>query len=132
MDIFDKPSGPPSKDQFAKLLMDAIHKAGETGEITYEQEEFRLRGEGEKGSIIFLSNAHQEYCSAPAEQREKILKRCVRNWFVHLRQMPEEFEDAILAGYIREVHASTGDKSAGSRRFHHLTARRSTPVARCL
>jgi uncharacterized protein YtpQ (UPF0354 family) len=94
MDIFDKPPDPPTKDQFAQLMMDAIHKAGETGEIAYEQEEFRLRGEGKKGSIIFLSNAHQEYCSAPAEQREKILKRCVRNWFVHLRQMPEEFEDA--------------------------------------
>jgi uncharacterized protein YtpQ (UPF0354 family) len=84
----------PTRDQFAQLMMDAIHKAGETGEIAYEQEEFLLRGDGENGTIIFLSNAHQEYCSAPAEQREKILKRCVRNWFVHLREMPEEFEDA--------------------------------------
>ena len=46
-------------------------KAGENGEITYEQEEFRLRGEGESGSIIFLGNAYQDVCSAPAELREK-------------------------------------------------------------
>ena len=71
MAIFDKLPGPPSKDKFAKLLMDAIHKAGETGEIAYEPEEFRLRGEAEKGSIIFLSNAYQEYCSAPAEAAGK-------------------------------------------------------------
>jgi hypothetical protein len=83
MDIIDKLSGPPTKDQFAQLMMDAIRKAGETGEITYEQEEFRLRGEGENGSIIFLSNAHQEYCSAPAEQRETILKRSNSSWIQH-------------------------------------------------
>ena len=56
-------------------------------------DEFRLRGEGENGTVIFLANAYQEYCSAPAERREKI--QAVRaNWFVHLREMPEEFEDA--------------------------------------
>jgi uncharacterized protein YtpQ (UPF0354 family) len=93
MKLFDKLFGPPSKDKFAQLMMDAIQKAGETGEITYEQEEFRLRGEDENGSIIFLGNVYEEYCAAQAEQREKILKLCVRNWFGHLREMPEEFED---------------------------------------
>jgi hypothetical protein len=55
MDTPDKLSGPPSKDQFARLMMDAIHKAGETGEITCEQAEFRLRGEGENTSMVFAS-----------------------------------------------------------------------------
>jgi hypothetical protein len=93
MGIFDKLSGTPSKDKFARSMVEAIHKAGETEKITYEQKKFRLRGGGEKGSVIFLGNVYQEYCFAPAEHREKILKRCVRNWFAHLGEMPEDFED---------------------------------------
>jgi hypothetical protein len=94
MGLLGKHSGPPSKDKFAKLLMDRIRKAGETGDIAYEQEEFRLRGESKGGSILFLSNLYQEYCTAPVEQRDTILKRCVRNWFAHLLEMPEDSGDA--------------------------------------
>lgn len=64
MGVFDKLFGPPSKDKFAKLLVDAMHKAGETRAIAYDRGEFRLHTEAEKGSIVFLGNAYQEYCSA--------------------------------------------------------------------
>ena len=84
---------PPTKDEFAKLLIDRIHQAGETGNIIYEPEEDRIRGEGEKGVIVFLPNAYQEYCGASEAAREQILKHWVRNWFSCHRGMPEEFED---------------------------------------
>ena len=87
-----KHSGEPSKYKFAKLIMDAIHKAGETRKITYEQDAFLLRGEGKSGSIISLSNLYQEYCSAPGYGREEIIKGCMHNWFAHLLKMPEKFE----------------------------------------
>jgi hypothetical protein len=93
MGISDNPSDSPNKDEFAQLMLDALRKAGESGKITYDQEKFRLQGKGDSGSIIFLGNAHQEYCSAAGELRDKILKRWVRNWFAHRREMPEDFED---------------------------------------
>jgi len=37
---------PATKDEFAKLMMDRIHRTGEKGEIVNEPEEFCLRGEG--------------------------------------------------------------------------------------
>ena len=36
----------PTRNQFAQLMMDAIRKAGETGEIAYERDEFRVPGRG--------------------------------------------------------------------------------------
>ncbi len=55
---------PLTKDNFAKLVIDRIRQAGEKGNAVYETEEFRLRGEGERGAIIFLANAYREYCAA--------------------------------------------------------------------
>ena len=85
---------PPTKADFAKLMMDRIHQAGERGNIIFEPEEFRIRGEGERGVVVFLGNAYQEYCAAGKENREQVLKMWVRNWFFYLRDVPEEFEDA--------------------------------------
>jgi hypothetical protein len=39
---------PPSKDDFAKLISDAIRQAGETRRIIYDREGFRLCPEGEE------------------------------------------------------------------------------------
>jgi len=95
MGFFDRfSSKPPSKDDFAKLVMDRIHQAGEKNKIVYEPEEFRLRGEGKQTAALYLANAYQEYCTAPDDVREKVLKHWVRNWFSVLKEAPEEFEDA--------------------------------------
>ena len=83
----------PTKDEFAKLVMDRIHQVGETGDITYDPEEDRIRGEGERAMVIFLGNAYTEYCGAAEDHREGILKHWVRNWFSALRDLPEDFED---------------------------------------
>ena len=52
----------PTKDDFAKLLMDRIRQAGEKGKIVYDPEEFPLRGEGKTFAAMFLTNAYKEYC----------------------------------------------------------------------
>jgi uncharacterized protein YtpQ (UPF0354 family) len=84
---------PPTKDEFAKILTDRIRQAGEKGNIVYEVEEFRLRGEGERSSVIFLINAYKEYCSADEGVREQVVKHWVRQWFGVMRDMPEDYED---------------------------------------
>jgi uncharacterized protein YtpQ (UPF0354 family) len=84
---------PLTKDDFAKLLVDRIRQAGEKGKVVYEPEEFRLRGEGERGTIIFLTNAYKEYCSAGEDVRERVVKLWVRNSFSLSKDMPEDFED---------------------------------------
>ena len=83
----------PSKDDFAQLMIDRIHQAGEKGPIAYQREEFRLRGEGERSAALMLGNAYKEYCAADEEKRERVLRHWVRNWFNLLRDMPEDFED---------------------------------------
>ncbi len=70
----------PTKDDFAKLLMDRIHQAGEVGKILYEPDGFRLRGEAERVGVIFLTNAYTEYCAADDDGRERVLKQWVALW----------------------------------------------------
>ena len=89
-----KPSKKPTHDDFAKLLMDRIHQAGEKSKLVYDPEEFLLHGEAERTATIFLGNAYQEYCATPQDAHEKVLKFWVRNWFSYLRDVPDDFEDA--------------------------------------
>jgi len=83
----------PTKDEFAKLVTDYIRQAGEKGSVVYEPEEFSLRGEGKRFAAMFLTNAYREYCAAPADAHEQVVKHWVRNWFGASKDMPEDFED---------------------------------------
>lgn len=93
MGFFDRfISKPPSKDKFAKMVLDGVRRAGETGKIGYDAKEFSLRGE--ESCISYLGNAYQEYCAVPKAHRDEVLKKWVRVWFVRQKVMPEDFEDA--------------------------------------
>ncbi len=83
----------PSKDDFAKLMMDRIRETGEKGKIVYEPEEFSLRGEGKRYAAMFLTNAYKEYCAAPLADRNRVVRHYVRNWFAASKEMPQDFED---------------------------------------
>ena len=50
----------PTKNDFAILLMDCIHQAGEKSKLIYDPEEFLLRGEAEGSATTYLGNAYQE------------------------------------------------------------------------
>jgi hypothetical protein len=94
MGLLDRFFGPPTKEKFARLMLDAIRKAGEQAPVRYDPERFRLYREGEGKNELNLTNAYREYCAAPAEQRPVLLKNLVRTWFAHRKGAPEEFEDA--------------------------------------
>ena len=68
MGLFDWLSKPPSKDAFAKMVMDGIRRAGETGAISYDRDEFLLVGENQKA---YLGNLYPEFCTAPKSHRSR-------------------------------------------------------------
>src|SRR5262249_20837874 len=76
MGLFSKFFGPPDKNKFAGLLLDAIKKAGETADIRYDAEGFRLVVEGQEKRSVNLANLYQEYCAADSAKREQALRRC--------------------------------------------------------
>ena len=84
-------SKPPSEDQFAQMLIDGIRRAGETGEIQYDAEEFMLTAP--QKTILNLANAYREYCSAPREDRQEVFQKWVRAWFINEKPVPKDYED---------------------------------------
>jgi hypothetical protein len=92
--MVDKSRGKPSKDEFARLVADAIRDAGEDRALRYEHDRFQLVAESEASHLFNLANAYREYCAAPAARRADVLRRFVRSWFTHRRDFPATLEDA--------------------------------------
>jgi len=42
MGLFDRFLGPPSRDKFARMVMEAVQQAGETAPLRYDPAEFQL------------------------------------------------------------------------------------------
>ena len=70
MGFLDLFFGPPNKDQFAKLYMAALRKAGDTRSMRYDVETFRIVFEQNGKNLGFssLTNAYAEYVAAPENQ----------------------------------------------------------------
>ena len=94
MGIFDKFFGPPSKDKFARMLKNAIEKAGEKDPISYDPEEFCLHAKGEGENRLNLTNAYNEYCGASKDHKPSVIHNFVQTWFSHRKEMPDDFESA--------------------------------------
>jgi uncharacterized protein YtpQ (UPF0354 family) len=94
MNSSDRLPEPPSKDEFAELLMSGIRRAGETRQVVFDRDQFRLRLADKAGMNLFLQNVYADYCSAAESDRAKALSRVVRNWFATDKSMPEGFQDA--------------------------------------
>jgi uncharacterized protein YtpQ (UPF0354 family) len=82
-----------SQDAFAQLVIDRLREVGVDGEISYDAEEFQVSVAGEKGSVLFLHNAYQEYCTIGKEYQQKALRRFVRGWLQAHQSAPEEYAD---------------------------------------
>ena len=89
----NKSSEPPTQDTFAEWVTDGIRKAGATADIVYDPERFCLSQADKDGTVLFLANAYNEYCSAPEPQRPQVLQKYVRSWFVGTITLPETFDD---------------------------------------
>jgi hypothetical protein len=92
--IFDRFFGPPSRDKFARMLQQAIEKAGEKEPILYDPERFCLHSKGEGVNTLNLTNAYNEYCGASKEQKPSVVHNFVQTWFAHRKEMPDDFESA--------------------------------------
>ena len=91
--IPNKPSELPTQDKFAEWMTNGIRKAGATADIVYDHERFSLSQGDKNGTVLFLANAYQEYCSVPESQRPQVLQRYVRSWFIGAITLPESFDD---------------------------------------
>src|SRR5262245_10940932 len=93
MGLLDRFFGPPNKDKFARMMLEAIRKAGEDAPLRYDAEQYRLVREGDQKNELNLGNAYNEYCAAPKDKREILFQNIVRTWFNYRREIPSEFED---------------------------------------
>ena len=124
MGIFDKFFGPPSKDTFARMLKDAIEKAGEKNPIRYDSENFCLLAKGEGENTLHLTNAYNDYCGASKTQKPIIVRNFVQTWFSYRKEMPEDFESAkhdLLPGIRNRMlfeHTTMKLKTAGKTGVH--------------
>ena len=92
MAFLDKLFAPPTRDKYAAMFMAAMRKAGDTREVKYDAKEFRLiHG---KSGFTNLGNFYAGYCSVPKSDRQKCLQGQVRGSLSHLKEIPDEFDDA--------------------------------------
>lgn len=94
--ILGKSDEPPSQPQFAKLLTKALRQAGDERDIQFDADEFMLTfdaGEGDT-DIANLANLHRQYCDAPPDSRDAVLKHVVRSLLMGGREPPSDFADA--------------------------------------
>lgn len=93
MSFIDRFFGDPGRDKFAKMFMKALRAAGDQRGVHYDSDEFILTYDGD-GGTTFLANFYADYCVAPRAERGNLLKMQVRGSLSHLKEMPEEFDDA--------------------------------------
>src|SRR5262245_55923905 len=87
----DQQPDPLDRDAFARMLIDRLRQAGETAEIHYEPDGFRLRVAGEENHYANLSNLYAEYSSADEEQRQRLVRNYTRSWFAPRKGVPDDF-----------------------------------------
>jgi hypothetical protein len=84
--------GPPTRDKFARLVIDELQTIGGKGPFKYDAEQFLI----ERGSegFINLANLYHEYCQAPRGDRKRILDRFIRGCLGTTGfELPPEFGD---------------------------------------
>jgi len=92
MRLLNRFFGPLTQDQFAKMILRRLRRAGIKGKLVYDPREFWIRET--EGMQFFLANAYAEDCRAAKADRELILKRFIASWASSHVQAPEDFEDA--------------------------------------
>ena len=78
MSFWTRLFGPPSRDEFARLMQAALRRNGATGPAEYDPKEFTLRvGDGRSGGqhLLYLGNAYADYCRARRSDRREVVRR---------------------------------------------------------
>lgn len=83
---------PPTKDQFAKLVISEYRRTGDTREHEYDSANFMIRHSG--GAETNLTNLYHEYCQEPRKNRKTLLRRVVVGLASAVAdELPEDFDD---------------------------------------
>jgi uncharacterized protein YtpQ (UPF0354 family) len=91
MDPLDSLFGPRDKEQFARLVIDRLKQAGETGPIVYDSGNFALTLDDDETCTFELANVYAQYRSLPEDKQNELLQRVVDAWFGH--DLPGHFKD---------------------------------------
>jgi hypothetical protein len=84
--------GTPDRDEFARMLLAQIRRAGVTKRLEYDAADFKITaGEGAMVHFVSLGNAYEEYRRAPRAARRGILERWAR--LSAPRETPTSFDD---------------------------------------
>lgn len=94
MNFFQRLFGPPSQDAFARLLIQALRKAGDARTPHYDKAEGRLTftSDGKDAGTMHLRNLHAEYSSLSRKDRAAWLRRTIIG-LINQMEMPEDFDD---------------------------------------
>ena len=95
MGLLENLFGPPSKRTFAKALMAELRNNGDSRELVYDEENFRLIDKNGNGECN-LGNVYQEHCSLPRSERPEHLQRLGRAYLIAENELPDDFLDARL------------------------------------
>jgi len=84
--------GPPTRDNFAKLVMAELQRKGKSQALKYDADKFMIERADE--GFVNLANLYHEYCQTPRAQRNKVLDRFVRGCLGTTGfELPEDFSD---------------------------------------
>ena len=94
MNFLDRFFGPPTEAKFAKLLIDALHRAGDDGQYAYEEAENRLNvtKDGKGVGVVNLRNLYTIFRGLPKQDHAEFLKKTCAG-LVNRMEIPDEFED---------------------------------------
>lgn len=85
----------PTQEEFARLAFKVCQTAYEGQQIILDKKEFSLvvcDEEGKPSNTIYLGNAYEEYCAAPKDVRDLVL----RSLFEKPVELPDSLNDAIV------------------------------------
>lgn len=88
--------GPPKPDKFAQVFVAALREAGDTRDVQFDADEFRLLfiENGEVNGVANLHNFYDDYCATPKAERAQCLRHLVKATLSHLKETPKDFDDA--------------------------------------
>lgn len=84
------------REQFARLVIDGLKKAGDDREVVFDADAFQLQfqNDGEDCGVLNLSNLFIEFSSLSEELQQQRVSEIVRAALSHLKPIPDDFQDA--------------------------------------
>ena len=100
MGLLAKLFGPPSREEFSRIVTRQLRERGESRPIQFDPERFCLRL-GDNAHTMFLQNAYVEYCRTPRARRTDVLQRAAST--VELGRRPEPALDEVRSNLLPRV-----------------------------